>query len=353
MADPERLTQLSRPELISRASELGVERAERLTRLELIDEILRLTKTGVEQVEARGLFGVARAMVADVMEKGLNLPDAAALIRGTTQIGARVEPRVPVATVTLAEIYAAQGHRDRALRMIDKVLTDEPEHSEAQRLKDALAREAVALTPQGAEVAVSTDYEPAVVWETTGEKVKTGEPPPVAELLPLPASPSPSLSPDFAAADSAPPKPPTAPVLDRQEPVSNAEPESTLAGSTSAGSDEPVRETFAEQGSVELSWSGPALTVSWRLSHAKERKYCVVVTGFEKAMGRPRRNDARFLLAGSEPTRSGELRCPEFTGQSACAALGFLEENELFVPIAVSSAIGPLASAGTPPRVDS
>jgi predicted XRE-type DNA-binding protein len=353
MADPERLTQLSRPELISRASELGVERAERLTRLELIDEILRLTKTGTEQVEARGLFGVARAMVADVMEKGLNLPDAAALIRGTTQIGARVEPRVPVATVTLAEIYAAQGHRDRALRMIDKVLTDEPEHSEAQRLKEALAREGVALTPQGGEVAVSTDYEPAVVWETTGEKVKTGEPPPVAELLPLPESLSPSLSSALAVEDSMWLEPPPASVLEGRDAASSAELEPTLAESTGAGSEQRIGETYAEQGSCELSWSGAALTVSWRLSHAKERKYCVVVTGFEKAMGRPRRNDARFLLGGTEPTRSGEFRCPEFTGQSACAALGFLEENELFVPIAVSSAIGPLAGAGTAPRVDS
>ena len=66
---------------------------------------------------SRGLFGRARDLLASVVERGLNLPDAAERIRSVGGV-APSRPGAPAAlpTVTLAEIYAAQGHRDRADR---------------------------------------------------------------------------------------------------------------------------------------------------------------------------------------------------------------------------------------------
>jgi hypothetical protein len=78
---------------------------------------------------------VARDLVARVVERGLHLPDAAALIRGLQQ--ATLKPVTPpIATVTLAGIYAGQGHRDRALAVLDEVLAKEPEHTAARALRD-------------------------------------------------------------------------------------------------------------------------------------------------------------------------------------------------------------------------
>src|SRR4051812_48102842 len=102
----------SRARLIDSAAALGVERAQVLTRAELIDEILRRKVTDpVEQRRARGLLGLARDLVARVVERGLHLPDAAARIRGTSVPFVWERARPPLATVTLAEIYAAQGHK--------------------------------------------------------------------------------------------------------------------------------------------------------------------------------------------------------------------------------------------------
>src|SRR3954452_23229605 len=124
---------LSRSDLIAKAEGLGVEKANVLTRAELADEILRRSVSDpIERRMVRGLLGIARDLVARVVERGLHLPDVAAVIRGS-------EPReswgpvarAPIATVTLAEIYAAQGHRSRALSVLDEVLDSEPEHEAA------------------------------------------------------------------------------------------------------------------------------------------------------------------------------------------------------------------------------
>ncbi len=135
--DLKQLDELSRDELIARATGLGVVRAELLTRVELRDEIVRLTQTDEqERQRARGWFGVARDLVASVVEQRLNLPDAADLIRG---VNVRLPRNVaPVATVTLAEIYAAQGHVNRALKMLDEVLAREPDHVAARDLRERL-----------------------------------------------------------------------------------------------------------------------------------------------------------------------------------------------------------------------
>lgn len=129
----------SRSELIARAEALGIDRADVLTRAELVDEIVKRTVADpIERRLARGLLGVARDLVARVVERGLHLPDAAALIRGLQNV--TLTPNTPpIATVTLAEIYAGQGHRARALTVLDEVLDKEPEHAAARALREKVA----------------------------------------------------------------------------------------------------------------------------------------------------------------------------------------------------------------------
>lgn len=138
----EELERLDRDTLIDRARQSGVKRPEVMTRVELIDELLRLLTPGPsEQRRVRGWFGVARDLIASVVEQGLNLPDAAALIRGGVSLSPDPSPQPPVATVTLAEIYGAQGHFDRALAILDEVLEREPDHEVAWLLRGKLERQ--------------------------------------------------------------------------------------------------------------------------------------------------------------------------------------------------------------------
>src|SRR5688572_21533562 len=140
--DPAELDTLSREDLILRARARGVQRPEQMTRVELRDEIVRLSEPDLErQRRTRGWLGVARDLLASVVESGLNLPDAAAAIRGDAKADIDLQGPPPVATVTLAEIYAAQGHYDRALHMIDEVLRREPEHATALKLRKRLIEE--------------------------------------------------------------------------------------------------------------------------------------------------------------------------------------------------------------------
>lgn len=135
------LDEMDRDELIAEALKFAVPRPEVMTRVELTDEILRLsTPNPVERKRVRGWFGVARELVASVIEQGLHLPDAAALVRGDVRFEPLRPSHGPVATVTLAGIYAAQGHVARALGMLDDVLKVEPDHGVAQTLRDRLMR---------------------------------------------------------------------------------------------------------------------------------------------------------------------------------------------------------------------
>lgn len=130
------LERLDRDALISRAERAGVSRARILTRPELVDELL-LRSAGDETSKrrARGLFGVARDLLARVVERGLHLPDAADRIR-TMGVVPPTRGGAPAAlpTVTLAEIYAAQGHRERAIETLESVLGREPDHAAARAL---------------------------------------------------------------------------------------------------------------------------------------------------------------------------------------------------------------------------
>src|SRR5262245_26459643 len=115
--DLELLDSLSRDELIARARALGTRRPEVMTRVELRDEIVRLSEPDMlAQKRQRGWLGVARDLVASVVESGLNMRDAAAKIRG--ERGEDLVGPPPVATVTLADIYIAQGHPDKALAIV-------------------------------------------------------------------------------------------------------------------------------------------------------------------------------------------------------------------------------------------
>jgi hypothetical protein len=130
------LERLDRDVLIKRAEEAGVTRARILTRPELVDELLlRSAVDDATKERVRGFFGLARDLLASVVERGLHLPDAAERIRamGASPLPRRAAP-VALPTVTLAEIYAAQGHRERAIETLQGVLTREPDHAAARAL---------------------------------------------------------------------------------------------------------------------------------------------------------------------------------------------------------------------------
>jgi hypothetical protein len=136
------LERLDRDALIAHAEAAGVTRARILTRPELVDELLiRGATDPATRERSRGLFGRARDLLARAVERGLHLPDAADRIRaiGTQAVQRSAPAALP--TLTLAEIYAAQGHRARAVETLEGVLSREPDHDAAlaliARLRDA------------------------------------------------------------------------------------------------------------------------------------------------------------------------------------------------------------------------
>jgi len=179
--DPSELDSLSREDLILRARARGVERPEQMTRIELRDEIVRLSEPDLErQRRSRGWLGVARDLLASVVESGLNLPDAAAAIRGDAKTDIDSQGPPPVATVTLAEIYAAQGHYDQALRMLSEVIAREPEHAAATALQVRLENEREhSATPRRRRA------EPSKLSAEAGQEKAPSPPPPET---PLPAA---------------------------------------------------------------------------------------------------------------------------------------------------------------------
>jgi Tetratricopeptide repeat len=227
----EELDHLSREDLIARARVLGVDRAQLMTRVELRDEIIRRSETdAVRRQRSRGWLGVARDLVASVVEQGLNMQGAAALIRGEGQRTTdEVQGPPPVATVTLAEIYAAQGHFERALNMLEEVLQREPDHEVARALRQRLraeresapdrARKRRAPEP-AAPVAAAEAVAEAAAWDAApapSEPTAAREAPLVSEAeVQIPEAPPvaadrPARAPEPAAEASAPE--PEAPAL--------------------------------------------------------------------------------------------------------------------------------------------
>jgi hypothetical protein len=201
--DRSELERLDREGLVLRAQAAGVRRARLLTRPELIDELVRLGPIDASQVKkSRGFFGRARDLLTRVVERGLHLPDAADRLRsafGAPLDVPRPEPQA-VPTVTLAEIYASQGHKKRAVETLKRVLEGDPDHVEARALLAKLeAADYVAPPPpvppetpeqaEQAEQAVAPPSEPrlqiedrclaipedegvAVTWTLTAESAR-------------------------------------------------------------------------------------------------------------------------------------------------------------------------------------
>src|ERR1700733_10212708 len=135
------LERMNREQLIAQAERLGIPRPRVLTQPELIDEIIaRTTKGERERAKARGWLGRARDLLATVVEKGLHLPEAARALRREERPWPAPPPPLP--TVTLAEIYAAQGHLERAIAVLDEVLGREPDHREGKAMRERLTEQA-------------------------------------------------------------------------------------------------------------------------------------------------------------------------------------------------------------------
>ena len=177
---------LGREALVVQAQAAGIRRARILTRPELVDELLRLDPnvTAAQLRKSRGFFGKARDLVARVVERGLHLPDAADRIR-TLSLGnpppddSRVPRNEPQAmpTVTLAEIYAAQGHRARAIETLRRVLEREPEHSAARALLARLEDSAYVAPPPPLPPEPEVEPEPARDEDEDDDAVLTVETP--------------------------------------------------------------------------------------------------------------------------------------------------------------------------------
>src|SRR5690606_8615645 len=135
------LSEIPRHELIAAALELGIERSEQLT-LEQLREKIRAASAGATKAElSLGrvlLFSVARNLIALVVERGLNLLDAARVIRDTVRLFPRYRSLLP--TVTLAQIYLAQGYTDRAVQTLTQIIEREPNNYTAVELYQRLTR---------------------------------------------------------------------------------------------------------------------------------------------------------------------------------------------------------------------
>jgi hypothetical protein len=185
--DRESLEGLGREELVVEARRNGVKRPEVMTRVELVDEVLRLgTPNPVERKKVRGWLGIARDMIASAVELGLNLPDAAAMIRGDVRFEPLRPEQPPVATVTLAEIYGAQGHFDRAVGILDEVLERESDHEVARRLRARLGAERDAKAArQGAKAAEMPERSNFVSEAPEPRALEEEEEPDHVTLVPL------------------------------------------------------------------------------------------------------------------------------------------------------------------------
>ncbi len=168
------LESLDRESLIAKAEAAGVVRARVLTRPELVDElIVRQNRDPETTRRMRGLLGVARDLLAKLVERGLNLPDAADRLRSTPPPPVkRAGPAVP--TVTLAEIYATQGHTKKAIETLEQVLAREPDHLAAKGLLTKLTSSAY---PKSEPALPSDDEDADERDERVGYEVQDDAPP--------------------------------------------------------------------------------------------------------------------------------------------------------------------------------
>ncbi len=311
------LDQLSREEIIAKARVLGVSKPELLTRVELADEILALSAPSDEsRKNLRGWFGVARDLVANVVEAGLHLPDAAAVIRGEAWVEGKAVTRKPVATVTLAEIYATQRHYARALTMLDEVLRAEPDHEAARELRQEIQRKT-------AKVPLEPVVE--VVVEPAGEPVMASAGEAVVEAVVEPAPP--------------------------QDVNLNAEKAIDAPGVEF----ETDAAFFAfREGQVQLYWELSEASLSRLRARLPDGRLLARVVGVSPAEGRPVRSSQDLVLEGVSGSSGASGFEPNAVVRVACG----WQAGALFKPIVVAVELDALAlregrpvSRFTPPAV--
>lgn len=191
------LDRLDRDALIARAEGAGVARARILTRPELVDELLlRTAVDDVTKERARGLFGRARDLLARLVERGLNRPETADRIRSVGRAVGRASAPAALPTLTLAEIYVAQGYRERAIETLERVVSAEPEHAMARALLARLRDAAFAVpSPQ---MPPETDLEDA----QDAAAIAPAQADAPRSASPLPASPAPAAEPSHMLDDA-------------------------------------------------------------------------------------------------------------------------------------------------------
>ncbi len=145
--DRHELDRLTRDELLGMARAAGIDGAEWLSREELVASLARGTIPG----QPRGLFDRARALLDKARELGKTLgrgsrpPEPAAPPPPPAPRAPPAPPSPPPApgapaggasfeTLTMAEVYASQGHVAEARRIAQAVLARDPESAEARAL---------------------------------------------------------------------------------------------------------------------------------------------------------------------------------------------------------------------------
>ncbi|MCK6532152.1 MAG: tetratricopeptide repeat protein [Polyangiaceae bacterium] len=328
------LDALNRDGLIERARRVGVSRPEVMTRVEMIDEIIRRQETDVAaRRRARGWLGVARDLVASLIEQGLNMPDAAELVRqGVTPT--RVQHQPPVATVTLAEIYAAQGHLKRALGMLDQVLETEPDHAAARSLRDRLTV-ARPVAVRATEPEQPEDAPPAPEVEAPAAELASESSADVAPAPPLPApvevSPVPPPRVAAPAVEAPPVEVPPAPPPPVAAPAVEAPPVAPAPPFAAPPREDQLFAIPNAGGGVWLHWELSERTRARVPQHGWVVRLCALwprVSGARRA--------AHDVVVGSP---SGSLLVPGFgSGAVVRAALGQPRGQE-FVPHLVAAVL--------------
>lgn len=346
--DRAELERLDREGLILRAQAAGIRRARVLTRPELIDELLRLEPSvdPTQLKRSRGFFGIARDLLSRVVERGLHLPDAADRLRAA--LGTSL-PQVPrpepqaVPTVTLAEIYAAQGHKLRAIETLLRVLDTEPEHGAARALLEKL--EAVdyilppaplppeAEEPASDEIGAHLGVNAPVADEKEPLSASNGEAAtPVAEAVAVSVEHEP-VPPAVAEASAAEPEP---------EPEPESEPETPRASEPAT-----LPRAVVQTECIAIPLGHGSFYVWWRLTPevrrlAEEAFFFVRAAVFVPTWDGPERTTHDVAC---DPT-AGELVLRDLPeGAIVRVAIGIMEGGEL-VPLAHSPALETASPSG-------
>jgi hypothetical protein len=287
------LESLDREALIERADGAGVARARILTRPELVDELLLRSATdSVTKERARGLFGRARDLLARLVERGLNKPDAAHRIRAVGRPLGRPSSPAVLPTLTLAEIYVAQGYHERATETLERVLSAEPDHAAARALLTRL-RDAAFPIPS-----------PKMAPETD-EDVQEASVPSVSVTPDLSPAPAPPVEPSYMLDDS-----PLPPRYDVDECVAIA----------------------VDPGAIYVYWEARERTMATLRVHSGGAVVAIRVVAVEPAWDGPHTSVRDYDVG----TTLGELFVRDLPAGAAIRVAVGLRTGAVFIPIAHS-----------------